>query len=315
MNLLDDDIDDLLQSFRADEARLDDTTRARMWSAICTDAPDAATELDALDRGTRVRPLRRRTGTSRTRMLGIAAAVLVLLAGAGLAVRSGTGDKDVTAGPPTTVAAPEGLQELADRVAALPRGAVLGDSPDTRFTYQVLTRRIVSPTATEATTYTETRWIGRDGSGRLWIPPDRDETEGPGSYAFGELLAPDVAVGLPDVDASVTRTIEQVLGVGGLDSDEAPGLVATLSHTGLPPAARAGLIRALDRIGFVPVPAPELGPNLWRVEGSGPDGSTMQADFDLLTGEVIASVRVSADGRRDERIITDVDLRGDTRRR
>jgi hypothetical protein len=313
MNLLDDDIDDLLQSFRADEARIDDAIRARMWTAICADAPDAATELDALDRGT-VRRLGRRTGTSRARMLGIAAAVLVLLAGAGLAVRSGSGDKDVAAGPPTTVATPEGLQEFADRVAALPRGAVLGDSPATAFTYQVSTFRTASPDVARPVTQTETAWIGHDGSGRLWVPPDRDETKGPGSYSLG-LFTPAVAVALPDVDAAVTGAIEQVPEVDGLTADLGRALVNTLTYTGLPPSARAGLIRALDRIGFVPVPAPELGPNLWRVEGSGPDGSTLQVDFDLRTGEVVASVFVAADGRRDERTIIDVDLRGNTRGR
>jgi hypothetical protein len=59
------------------------------------------------------------------------------------------------------------------------------------------------------------------------------------------------------------------------------------------------------------VTAADLRPNLLRVEGPGPGGSTQQADFDLLTGQVVASLLMTPEGGIDQKTYQIADLRGD----
>lgn len=307
MTLLDDDIDDLLRSFRADEAVVDDATRTRVWARICAEDPDARAELDRLAPAVP----RRRHRVPRARLLAVAAAVLVLLAVAGVAVRSGPEGGSVTAGTGTTEPLPRDLLELADRVSARPV-TELGAAEEARYTHQRVERVVEAP-GTEAVIRTEERWIAQDGTGRLVVTGDaaRDETfDEPGALALGT-LAPDVALALPD-DAEAA---EAAL-VAGSGEAAGPALatttIETLAHAGLPAAARAGLLRHLDRLGFVPVPAPGAGPRLLRVEGPGPDGSTVQADLDLDSGLIVASASTTRQGTRDERTYVEADLRADT---
>lgn len=323
MTLLDDDVDDLLRRFRADEAVLDDDIRTRMWARICDDVPDARVALDALAPSAGVRHLRARPRRPSTRVLAVAAAVVVLMAVAAVVLRpgSGPGDRAVTAGPPTEQAAVADLQDLADAVADLPV-PVLGSSPETAYAHRVL-ERTTETTVADPVAVTEEVWVALDGTGRLLITRagavGRDETmDRPGSLRLG-LLDPAVAVGLPDdADAVVAAIGAQRARAEGEAVAVVPGdlsreLIETLAFPGLPGPARAGILRVLDRWGFAPVTDGALAPNLLRVEGPGPDGSVVQADFDLRTGEVVASTHFGPDGYVDVRTTTAVDLRADTR--
>ena len=312
MTLLDDDIDDLLQAFRADEARIDDIIRTRIWDRVCDAAPDAPNTLDTLDRGARVRQLRHRVVTrTRARVLAVAAAVLVLLAVGGLSIRSGPDDDAVTAGPAPTIPLPRDLQGLADHVADLPT-PVLGD-PGATYSYRSAIRTVQNDPTDEVTTFIEQQWVGLDGSGRQAADgggSPGDETVGADSLALGP-FTPRVAVRLPDDADTVLAAVDQRYGEG-VSTQASPGLLDILTYSGIPGPARAGLLRALDRLGFAPVSAPELGPTLLRVEGPDPDGSTMQADLDLRTGRVIAMARSLPGGGVDRLTDIEVDLRRDT---
>lgn len=311
MTLLDDHVDDLLQSFRADEGRLDDATRARMWARICEVSPEAPVELDRLDPFSGVRRLRRRANAARPRgrVLAIAAAVLALLAVAGVVIRTGPAEDPVTAGPPTTVELPRNLQELAHAVVDLP-ATVLGE-PGAEYTYRRGLNVVQGPDGGALSTVRNVQWVGLDGSGRELATGTQtsDQTYGPDALTLG-LFAPDVAIGLTDDVDALAAVVEQERGVA-LSREVTPGLVEALTFTGIPGPARAGILRALDRLGFTPVPAPTLGPNLLRVEGPGPDGSTMQADLDLRTGQAVATARSFGDGS-DRLTSIEVDLRQDT---
>lgn len=316
MTLLDDDVDDLLRAFRADEALLDDDIRTRMWARITEAAPAARAELDALVPPAEVRRLPRRFGPRNNRVLAVAAAVLVLLAVAGVGLRLGAGGDDpTTAGPVTEPVRLVSLQDLADTVKDRPV-TVLGSSPDTRYAYLAVERTFQGQRSSTPTVRVEEEWIALDGTGRVRISgdPSRDEevTE-PGTLYLGA-LPPAVAVGLPD-DVEAVRAALLAAGVDDAGPGVAGAVTEALAITGLPGPARAGLIRFLDELGFVPVTAAEVGPNLARVEGPGPDGSTLQADFDLRTGEVVATSLTTGQGGRDRRIYTEVDLRPDTRSR
>lgn len=315
MTLLDDDIDDLLQAFRADEARIDDLIRSRIWARVCDAAPDAPTALDTLDRGARVRRLRSRVGgRPRARVLAVAAAVLALLAVGGLSIRTGPDDDAVTAGPAPTAPLPRDLQQLADYVTALPT-PVLGD-PGAAYAYRRGTRSAQNGPDSETSVYVEQQWTSLDGSGRQLVDAEGDDrdpdetTGGPGTFDLG-LLPPRVAIGLLDDVDGVAATVERDLDVA-FSPELSPGLVETLTYSGLPGPARAGLLRAIDRLGFDPVLAPELGPSLLRVEGPGPEGSMMQADLDLRTGGVVAMARIWPGGEFDRLSSIEVDLRRDT---
>lgn len=311
MNLLDDDVDGLLQAFRADEALLDDATRARMWLRICAEVADAPAALDGLVPDAGARRLRRRLGgATRVRALGVAAAVLVLLAVAGIVVGTASDDDSVTAGPATTTPLPRDLEQLADAVATRPV-PVLGSSPDTRYAYQRYELSASGPGVDPVANISE-QWVARDGSGQHGPDGAPLGPKGPGTYRLG-LFTPEEALALPDDPDAVAATVDAMAGIAPFGPEVTPGLVMTLSSTGLPAAARAGLLRSLILADFVPVTAPDLAPNLMRVEGPGPEGSTMQADLDLVTGEVIRSARIHPDGPREVRTYIEVDLRADLR--
>jgi hypothetical protein len=313
MTLLDDDIDDLLRAFRADEALLDDDIRTRMWARITEAAPAARAELDALVPPAEVRRLPRRFGPRNNRVLAVAAAVLVLLAVAGVGLRLGPGGNDpTTAGPVTEPVRLVSLQDLADTVKDRPV-TVLGSSPDTRYAYLSVERSFRGSRDDLPIDRIEEQWIDLDGTGRIRVSGQAgrdDEVTEPGSLPLG-MLRPDVAVGLPDDVGAVDAAL---LAAGAVDTG--PGVsapvLATLAAPGLPGPARAGLIRFLDGLGFHPVTATGLGPNLARVEGPGPDGSTLRADFDLRTGKVVMTSLMNRRGLLDLRIYTEVDLRPDT---
>jgi hypothetical protein len=305
----------LLRGFRADEARIDDAIRSRIWAQITDADPEAADWLDTLDRGARVRQIRRRA--PRPSQILAVAAVLVLLAAAQMVVRSGPSEEpSVSAGPSTTVPIPHDLDELADRVA-IERATVLGETEDTRYTYQRGVRSTQLVPTVEATTSFEQRWIADDGSGREVIDvegSDRDPevyVRNPGYFNFGSLTPP-AAVALPDDAGAVLDSLTRDAGAGAGDTEKALALVDLLTYAGVPGPARAGALRALDRLGFEPAPGPDPAPNLWRVEGTGPDGSTMRVDFDLLTGEVAAWTRLLRGGGFMRLTNIEIDLRRDT---
>jgi hypothetical protein len=161
----------------------------------------------------------------------------------------------------------------------------------------------------------EQRWIAADGSGREVKNVEGSgsgpvaRTRGPGFFNLGS-LTPSAAVALPDDGQAVLDRFTRDLGAGA--GEESLALVDLLTYAGVPGPARAGALRVLDRLGFEPAPGPDPAPNLWRVEGPGPDGSTMRVDFDLRTGEVAAWTRIVPGGGfvRLSNIVTD--LRRDT---
>ncbi len=260
---------------------------------------------------------RRRHDRLRRRVVVAAAVVVLLGAGGGLLVRSGDDDA-VTAGRPTTTPLRHDLDELADRVAVLP-ATVLGETTDARYTYR---RRVVSSDRpmSEVTSQVEQQWVALDGSGRQIITEDdaaapTDMTAAPGTLEIGG-LAPHVFVGLTDDVDAVAAAFGTYTDLA-FDSQVSAGLVDVLSYTGLPGPARAGLLRALDHIGMVAVPGADVGPNLLRVEGPGPDGSRVEADIDLRTGLVVAwatyDLGSGATGEGITRFTSiEVDLRRDT---
>ncbi len=301
----------LLRGFRADEGRIDGAIRSRIWADITDADPEAADWLDVLDRDARVRRLRRQTPRP-SRILAVAA-VLALLAVAQMVVRSGPSEEPfVSTGPSTTVPIPLDLDELADWVAVeVP--AVLGETADARYTYLRGVRSTRLEPRLEVSTSWEQRWIAVDGSGREVIDiegdtRDRDiTTDEAGSYEIG-LLPPLAAVRLGDTADTVLATYEWSTGAVG--PDVSLRLIDLLTYAGLPGLARAGALRALDRLGFKPAPGPAR--NLWRVEGPGPDGSTMQVDFDLRTNEVTAWTRLLRGGGFMRFTDIEIDLRPDT---
>lgn len=315
MALRDDHVFGLLRGFRADEARVDDAIRSRIWADISDADPEASLWLDTLDRGARIRQLRRKAPRP-SRILAVAA-VLVLLAVAQLAVRSGPGeDPFVFAGPSTTVPVPLDLDELADRVATM-SAPVLGGTDDSRYTYLRAVHSTQLDRTREVTTSFEQRWVADDGSGREVIDVEGSGrvpdvyTRGPDSYEIG-FVPPLIALGLPDDADIVLATFIRNTGVRPGDSLNPLALIDLLTYAGVPGPARAGALRALDRLGFEPAPGPDAAPNLWRVEGSGPDGSTMRVDFDLNTNEVAAWTRLLPGGGFTRLTDIEIDLRRDT---
>lgn len=313
MNARDDHIFDLLRAFRADEAHIDDAIRSRIWADISEHDPEAALWLDTLDRGARIRQLRRRAPRP-SRIIG-AAAVLLLLTTVQLVLRSGGASEEpfVATGPSTTIPIPQDLNELADRVAAM-HPTVFGETEDYAFTYLRGVRSSQADSARAVAVSVEKRWVATDGSGREVIDVegdarDRDVIAEAGTFQIG-FLPPDVARGLSDDADEVLATFERSNGVAG--SQAAFQLVDLLTYAGLPGAARAGALRALGELGYEPAPGADPAPNLWRVEGPGPDGSRMRVDFDLRTGEVVAWTRLMSAGGFIRFTDIEVDLRPDT---
>jgi hypothetical protein len=312
VSFLDDYIDALLRAFRADEARMDDAIRSRIWAEITDADPEAADWLDTLDRGARVRQIRRQA--PRPSQILAVAAVLVLLAAVQLVVHSGPSEEPfVSTGPSTTLPIPHDLDEFADRVAIM-QATVLGETDETRYSYLRGVRTGQIDPTLEVETSFEQRWVAVDGSGRDVNTSDatgRDETTGgPGTYDLG-LVPPRAAVHLDDdVDMVLATVGDHPEAVSS--GEHAAALVDLLTYAGLPGPARAGVLRALDQLGFEPAPGPDPAPSLWRVEGPGPDGSTMRVDFDLDTGGVAAWTRLLRGGGFIRFTDIEVGLRRDT---
>ena len=316
MSFLGDYIDALLRAFRADEARMDDAIRSRIWAEITEADPEAADWLDTLDRGARVRQIRRRAPRP-SRILAVAA-VLLLLAAVQMVVRSGPGPSEepfVSVGPSTTLPIPRDLDEFADQVAIV-QGTVLGETEDTRYSYLRFVRTYQADPAATVRTSLEQRWVAANGSGRELIDVEGSDSgpvarmRGPGFFNLGS-LTPSAAVVLPDDGRAVLDRFTRDPGTG--DGEESLALVDLLTYAGVPGSARAGALRALDQLGFEPAPGPHPAPNLWRVEGSGPDGLRVQVDLDLYTGEVAAWTRLLSGGGGFVRLTNIViDLRRDT---
>ncbi len=319
MTLLDDDIDDLLRSFRADEAVLDDPTRSRMWARICETVPDAPSALDDLDHDTSVRRLRPRSGPRRHRVLAVAAAVLVLLAVAGALVRSdGRGGGDpVTADPTVTTTSttvpgrPRDLAELADRLATQ-NVVPFGSSDDVAYTHLVVDQSIGDDDGGGFTNLRYEIWVNAEGAGRvLDLVGGVDRRPNPGELMIGA-LQPSALMNLLDRPGAV----EAALTAGGAITDNSGSTQAVaeaLAYVGIPAPARSALLRYLHEQGFHPVTAPDLGSSVMRVEGPGPGGSTLQVDVVLQSGEVVALTHTTSRGGSDVRTYSDADLRADTR--
>lgn len=245
----------------------------------------------------------------RRRRRVVVAAMAVLLTAGGALVRSGLEDDTVTAGPPI----PRDLGELADRVAVLPT-TVLGETDDARYAYRRAAVSVVGPTS--VVTGVQEQWVAADGSVRQLVEGGPDQpTSGPGLLTVGGVPVR-AFLDLPD-DADAVAAAFATYSPAGFTGQVAPALVDALSYTGIPGPARAGVLRALDRLGMVPVPGADGGPNRLRVEGpQGSDGTRVRADFDLRTGVAVAWTLYGPDGERDE--VTrfrsvEVDLRRDTR--
>ena len=309
-----DEIEARLRAFRAHEARMDDDLRSRIWDQITRDDPDAAFWLDNLQRNVRIRQSRRRPARP-SRILAVAA-VLILLAVAQMVVRSGPSEEPfVSVGPSTTVPVPRNIDEFADGVA-IAFGTALGETEDTRYAYRsgILTSQ---PNPDRAVVISvEQRWIADDGSGREVIDvegsgrvPD-EYVRGPGFFDLGSLTLGD-AIALPDDPGAVLGSIiRDADGTAG-DAEKALVLVDLLTYAGVPGPARAGALRALARLGFEPAPG-NPAPNLWRVEGSGPNGLRVQVDFDLRTGEIDSWTRLFPGGGYVRLTNIEIDLRRDT---
>jgi hypothetical protein len=314
MTVLDDEIGDLLASFRADEAVLDDATRLRIWDRLCDEVPDAAESLDAMAPATNVRRLRTRP---RHRVLAVAAAVLVLLAVAGIALRPGPGRDDgtITAGTTEEEVSVPGLDELADEVAARPV-VELGSSPEVAYAHLETRQTVVSIDGSEVVKTFEV-WVDRDGTGRT-VEDNLGDTAPPASRAFAEPGAlglggvpVETVLALPDDAAAAEAAFLAVGDVGATARDVPVVVLDTLSHSGIPGPARAGMLRFLDQLGFAPVPASDLGPDTMRVEGLGP-GYVLRADIDRTTGMVISRTWRQPRGAGDVRTVLTSDLRPDT---
>ncbi|HEX8779876.1 MAG TPA: hypothetical protein VF728_01730 [Nocardioides sp.] len=252
----------------------------------------------------------------RRRHLMVAAAVLIFLAAAGLFVRTSLADDTpVTAGRPT----PRDLWELADRVAGLPPTTVLDEDDGARYTYRRGARSTDRPTS-EVTSDIEEMWVSIDGAGRQVTVAEDNPTQTSEGVASPDLFTVDgvpvrTFLQLPD-DADAVAAAFITYGKRGFTDEVSPMLVDALSYTGLPGPARAGALRALDLLGMVPVPDADPGPHLLRVAGPrGPDGSKLQADFDVRTGMAVAWELYGAGGEVTRFVTIEVDLRRDSQRR
>ncbi len=251
----------------------------------------------------------------RRRHLMVAAAVLVLLASAGLFVRASLADDSVTAGRPI----PRSLGELADRVADLPPTTVLGETDDARYAYRRVTRSTDRP-GSEVTSDIEETWVSIDGGGRQVTAPEDNPTQTSEGAARPDLFTVDgvpvrIFLELPDdVQAVVAAFTEH--GTHGFTNDVSLRLVDTLAYSGLPGPARAGALRTLDQLGMAPMLDADPGSHLLRVAGPrGPDGWRLQADFDVRTGMAVAWELYGPAGEVTRIATIEVDLRRDSQRR
>lgn len=317
-----DGVDAALRAFRADEGRLDPATRARITArvdaavaaggaAASRPPPEAVPDPTVpLEGGRRRRPP--------TPLLAAAAVLVVLLAaGVAVVVRAG-GDGATSADAPTAPPAEgaPGLDALADRVEAAPAGPVLGDPGATYAYRRVTTSR--APAGGERTTAGREEWVARDGSGRtlavgpneMRSPPSGDGVQpAPGSLALGG-TTPEIALALPG-DA---RGVADALAAG--DDERAPvdlaaAAVDTLATAGLPPTARAGLLRFLHELGYRATGPIDPATGAASYRGPGFGGSTVTFAFDPETFVVRSRQEQERGGTTSTDAYADIRLRDD----
>lgn len=303
MTTLDDQADDLLRRFRADEAAIDDDLRRRMWDEVAQRTASVPAS---------VRPARP-SGRTRRRVLAVAAAVLVV-ALAGVVVARGTGVDDR---PRETARATDGstptLRDVAADAAGR-TGPVLGD-PGATYAHVVASYVLHVPGDGDASGRTET-WVALDGTGRRSAsqadganPSDALFAE-PGTLPLGS-LRPEVAVDLPDDGHGAIAAVIVDLGAqDGEDLATAGPLVELLALPGVPASARAGALRALDVLGYTTAPGIDAG----TVTLSGPAylGAVTTAVLDLDSGLVTSRTVIESDGRTTETSWSQADLRPTT---
>lgn len=313
MTTLHDPLDDLLREFRADEARIDDDLRDRIWDEVV-----AATGIGGTDIVPRRRPPDRRA----RRVLGLAAALLAAaLAGAGLARATVDDPGTVTAGtadaPGTTDGAPlPTLDELADDAAAR-QDTVLGE-PGATYAHIVASFVYHAPPGSgdeDAAGQIET-WVGLDGTGRERSAQADGSNAGdttvdePGSLLLGT-VTPEAAIALPDDGGAVLDQMVTELGAAGPDDPGASRtLVDLLAQPGLPGTARAGALRALGVLGFEV--GPGAAPGTVTLTGPGADGSTLTVELHIETARVRSRVQTDPDGGTTATWFSEADLRPTT---
>ena len=297
MTMLDDDIDDLLGAFRADEGVLDDVSRQRMWDRV--ERTTGARSPARRRRG--ATPARRRgTGAAPRRLVAMAAALLVAVA-AGVVVGRATGDAErVTVAPAdapdtTTTAQLPTMNDLA-AAAGSDSGAVVGSSAGAAYAH-VITSTLIHNGEADAVGQVET-WVAVDGSGRRRVlsatAANADDTTS---------IEPD-AVAVAGVPMStllaLPRDPDQL--AAALAGDDptvpavavAPTMVDLLAQPGLPAATREALFEALASFGYRTGPGVTTGSV--HLRGPGGEGIVVQAEV-LLTGTLVTSrTTTGADG-------------------
>ncbi len=310
MTMLDDQLDDLLRSFRADEAFIDDEIRGRIWEEVVATTTLAATPLPR-----RTDPRTRRA----RRVLTLAAALLVAALSGGVVARvtvddPGTVTAGVAATPDTATTGPAPtLDELTDAAAAH-QGPVLGDPGATHahvvasFVYHVPTDAEEDDVAGQLES-----WVTADGTGRLSgnrtdngnaVDQTFDE---PNSLLLGP-VTPSVALALPADGRAVLEQMVPALGTASpSDPASSTSLVDLLAQPGLPGAARAGLLGALGELGFETQAG--ASPNTVRLSGPAADGATVTAELDIETGRTLSRIQTDPDGGTAAVWYSSVDLR------
>lgn len=309
MTMLDDQVDDLLRHFRADEAVIDDPLRQRMWDEVARTTATAPV------------PLRPAAGRpSGRRVLAAAALVLAALAG-GVVARATAGDGDPgdrateqaradgTAGAPT-------LTELADQLSTL-GGPVLGD-PGATYAHVVASsvHHAADGSGDSDLAGRAETWVSLDGTGRRrgmltnGANPEDVVVDQVGMLPLGALRAAAVVVLPDDADATIAAAIADL----GSGDDPAvviaDPLIEALAHPGIPGPARAGALRALDRLGFETAPGIDAG--TVTLAGPAHDDAVVTAVLDVATGRITSRQLVEVDGSTTATWWSDADLRPTT---
>jgi len=317
MNDREDDAIDDLRAFNADVARLSADARERMRRTV-------------LDGVGPVRPARpvlalaparsatapRRSHRRRATVLGLAAAVLVVMALVGVSGGHREEGPPVALGPAATEtgAVPEALVEVAARAAARPDERLgVGDA---RYAHRVVIIDGPYRTGRPNISYTMETWVDIDGTGRVISDPsgsgrrqDQLMTQSDSLLLGG--LPPRAVARLPvEVSALVAR-LRDVLGGGDevTDADLVEGIVDLLAEAGVPAPVRSALFRALDRVGLRPDRFDHADRGSAYVIGAG-GGSTLRVVLDADTVPVLVET-IDRDGDPVKRSYSGVDLRSD----
>lgn len=321
----DDRLDEALDGFRADEGTLDAAARsrisARVHAATGVD-PDASHPSTGSDEdGTDAPDARAMVGRRRVLSWPLtAAAAVILVALIGAAALWSTGDRGTVSSTPRATAPTDAAPRLADLadLAAGQGGAVLGEAGAT-YAHRVVTRTIEDTDAAggERGIGRFATWVALDGSGReadLDAPADEGLRPEPGSLRIAG-LPPAEAVALPD-------DVDEVWRVFGTADDGpttftpievAPAVADALAVAGLPGTARAGMLRALDEVGYRPTGAVDAGTGTARYEiaGGGGGAEDVVVVVDVRTTLVVSIQLSRADGSGTTSAFSEVALRDD----